>query len=298
MKDKARQGIERRELGRTGEKLSILGFGGVIVTNASEKEASDWVAEAFDRGINYFDVAPLYGNAQERLGPALKPYRNNCFLACKSRKRTVAEVEEDLHNSLRLMKTDCFDLYQLHCLEFMERDIEPVFRPGGILEFLLKAQKAGKFRHFGFSAHSEQAAHAAMDAWEFDSILFPFNYAMWNRGEFGPSIHQRAKEKGMGILALKSMSRARWPEEMKPEERPWRKCWYEPIEDRKLSALNLRFTLNLPVAAAIPPGHWELFKTALDIVQSGGLEPLSIEDSETLERAAGEIDPLFKKSAA
>jgi hypothetical protein len=73
--------IARRALGKTGEKLSIIGFGGIVVMDEAQGASANIVAEAVDRGINYFDVAPSYGNAQERLGPALAPYRKNCFLA-------------------------------------------------------------------------------------------------------------------------------------------------------------------------------------------------------------------------
>ena len=79
--------IAKRTLGKTGERLSMIGFGGIVVMNEDPAAASNLVAEAVDRGINYFDVAPSYGNAQERLGPALAPYRNNCFLACKTEGR-------------------------------------------------------------------------------------------------------------------------------------------------------------------------------------------------------------------
>src|SRR6201997_1995129 len=79
--------IPQRALGKTGEHLSIIGFGGIVVMNETTGKASNIVAEAVDRGINYFDVAPSYGNAQERLGPALAPYRKNCFLACKTEGR-------------------------------------------------------------------------------------------------------------------------------------------------------------------------------------------------------------------
>src|SRR6202030_2549466 len=76
--------IARRPLGKTGEHLSIIGFGGIVVMNEDTGRSNNIVAEAVDRGINYFDVAPSYGDAQERLGPALAPYRKNCFLACKT----------------------------------------------------------------------------------------------------------------------------------------------------------------------------------------------------------------------
>src|SRR3990172_143297 len=74
--------IPKRTLGKTGEKLSVIGFGGILLNNNPQEFANEIVARAFDAGINYFDVAPSYGNAQERMGPAFKPYRDKCFLAC------------------------------------------------------------------------------------------------------------------------------------------------------------------------------------------------------------------------
>ena len=82
--------LERRSLGKTGEKLSILGFGGIVVMNATAQQAAQRVGEAIEAGINYFDVAPTYENAEERLGPALQPYRKNVFLACKTTQRSQA----------------------------------------------------------------------------------------------------------------------------------------------------------------------------------------------------------------
>ena len=75
--------MEKRTLGNTGENISIIGFGGIIVMNETKKNSASFVSKAIERGINYFDVAPGYGNAQEMLGPALKKYRKNIFLACK-----------------------------------------------------------------------------------------------------------------------------------------------------------------------------------------------------------------------
>src|ERR1700734_4114836 len=103
--------IPRRRLGKTGEELSIIGFGGIVVMNEQEGEARNIVAEAVDRGVNYFDVAPSYGDAQERLGPALAPYRKNCFLACKTEGRGKDDSRKQLEESLRLLKTDHVDLY-------------------------------------------------------------------------------------------------------------------------------------------------------------------------------------------
>ena len=94
--------VPRRQYGRAEDKLSIIGFGGITVKDVAPETAADYVAEAVDRGINYFDVAPTYGNAQERLGPALKPYRDRCFLACKTTERDAAGSAKELRS-----RSDC-----------------------------------------------------------------------------------------------------------------------------------------------------------------------------------------------
>lgn len=147
------QTIPKRTLGRTGEKLSIVGFGGIVVMNEENGPASNIVAEAVDRGVNYFDVAPSYGNAQERLGSALAPYRKNCFLACKTEGRMKDDSRKQLEESLRLLKTDHVDLYQFHALTKMT-DLDKVLGPGGAMETMEAAKKEGKIRYIGFSVHS------------------------------------------------------------------------------------------------------------------------------------------------
>ena len=137
--------IPRRTLGKTGEQLSIIGFGGVVVMNETTGESSNIVAEAVDRGVNYFDVAPSYGNAQERLGPALAPYRKDCFLACKTEGRTKDDSRAQLEESLRLLKTDHVDLYQFHALTKMT-ELDRVLGPGGAMETMEAAKKEGKIR--------------------------------------------------------------------------------------------------------------------------------------------------------
>jgi hypothetical protein len=125
--------LPRRVLGRTGERLSVIGFGGIVVMDEEQSAANRFVAEAVERGVNYFDVAPSYGNAQEKLGPALKPYRKACFLACKTTEREKTGVEKELNESLRILQTDHVDLYQLHALTTLD-DVEKAFGPGGAKE--------------------------------------------------------------------------------------------------------------------------------------------------------------------
>jgi aryl-alcohol dehydrogenase-like predicted oxidoreductase len=285
----AGQPVTKQRYGRTKEKLSIIGFGGMVVKDVSPKEAANFVAEAVDRGVNYFDVAPFYGNAQRRLGPALKPYRHKCFLACKTLERDAAGAAKELNESLRLLQTDHFDLYQLHALTDVE-EVEEAFGPGGAMETILKAKKDGKVRYIGFSAHSEEAAHAALDRFDFDSILFPLSFPTWIGANFGPSVHRRAKKTGMGILALKAMAHQQWP---RGKKHRWKKTFYEPFDEIDKAALGLRFTLHLPVTAMFPPGHWELFQMALGLAQVGALTPLSNNEKKIIKQIAKDSVPIF-----
>jgi aryl-alcohol dehydrogenase-like predicted oxidoreductase len=271
--------------------LSVIGFGGIVVSETSPDEASRLVASAVTRGVNYFDVAPSYGDAEAKLGPALKPYRNDVFLACKTQCRDAEGATAELEASLKMMHTDHFDLYQLHAMTKMD-DVEKVLGPGGALEAFQRARASGKVRFLGFSAHSAEVAEALLDRFPFDSVLFPLNFATYLEGNFGPQVVAAAQRHGTGILALKGMARTRWPEGTAREDRRWRKAWYEPLDDRALATLALRFTLGLGVTAAIPPGHAELFDLALEIAQD--LRPLSETELTTITEMARATEPLFR----
>jgi aryl-alcohol dehydrogenase-like predicted oxidoreductase len=287
----AKGDFPKRALGKTGEKLSIIGFGGIVVMNAEQSVANNTVAAAFDRGINYFDVAPTYGNAEEKLGPALEPYRKRSFLACKTEKRDKEGAAAALDSSLKLLRTDHFDLYQLHAMTKME-DVEKVFGPNGAMETFLAARKAGKIRFIGFSAHSVETATALMDRFDFDTILFPFNYVLFSQANFGPQVLEHANRKKMGILALKAMAKTVWPKDMKQEDRPQPKCWYEPAPIADEAALALRWTLSQPVTAAVPPGDEKYFQRALDVAQK--FQPITAEEEKTLMARAQGVEPLFR----
>ena len=214
--------IERRTLGKTGEKLPLIGFGGYVLNLSTPEQARDWVREAFEASVNYFDVAPEYGQAEERMGPALEPYRKQVFLACKTAQRHQAAATEELDRSLRRLHTDHFDLYQLHHVTTL-KEVETIFSEDGAIKAFEAAKKAGKVRFLGFSAHSVEAALALMDGFAFDTIMFPVNYATWYAGNFGPQVLARAKERQMGILALKAMAKRPWPKDADRSAHPG--CW-------------------------------------------------------------------------
>lgn len=279
--------MQKRILGQTGEQLSIVGFGGIIVKGETDVASSRLVAEAIERGVNYFDVAPSYGDAEERLGPALQPYRQGVFLACKTTERTREGARFELERSLRRLRTEYFDLYQFHAVRTPE-DVEQICGPAGALETFLAAQREGKVRFIGLSAHSEEAATTLLERAPLASVLYPINWVCWHQGGFGAKLLAKATERGVGVLALKSLARRALAE---GEERSWAKCWYAPAESAAEAALALRFTLSRPVTAAVSPGHIELFRWACDA--AGRFEPLSAKEETELARGSVGLTPLF-----
>jgi len=277
--------VKRRPLGRTGEELSILGMGGIVVSELEQAEANRIVAEAVDRGVNYFDVAPAYGDAEERLGPALEPYRKDVFLACKTGERDREGSTRELEASLKRLRTDHVDLYQLHGLMDLD-DVEKAFDSRGAIETFEAAKREGKARFLGFSAHSEEAALVALDRFPFDSVLFPFNFACWFGG-FGPQVMEAAKAKGMGRLALKATARTLWP----GKERMHPKCWYEPYDDPEKARLAFSWTLSQEVTAAVSPGQHELFPMMVDLAEK--FRPITPEEEQQLREMAEGLTPIF-----
>ena len=290
----SQKSIPRRKLGKTGEELSIVGFAGIVVMNNSQSFANNIVAEAVDRGINYFDVAPTYGDAQARLGPALEPFRKNVFLACKEEDWTKDGCAKLLEESLRLLRTDHLDLYQFHALSKMS-DLEQIFGPNGALETFEAARKAGKVRFVGFSAHSVEVALAAMDRYNFDTILFPINFVLFSQANFGPQVIEHARKKEMGIMALKGMAKTTWPASMK-ENHPHDKCWYEPADFPHEAAPGYRWTLSRPITAAIPPGDERYFRLGMDIGQN--FEPVTEREQQKLMASAAGVNPIFHLGTA
>lgn len=286
--------LPRRAYGDTGVQLSIVGFGGIAVASMVQNEANRLVAESFERGVNYFDVAPTYGDAEVQLGPALEPYRKDIFLACKTTKRDRAAAEEEFNASLERLRTDHFDLYQLHALTSVEKDVEAAFAPGGVMEMLLEKQKEGRVRFIGFSAHSGAAAVEALNRHDFDSVLFPFNFVTWHNDGFGREVMELAQQKGAARLALKGMAKQKWQEGDARKDQ-YRKCWYEPAIDPELAALALRWTLSQPVTAAVSPGEPAMLRLALDIV-ANGVSPIQPAETERLQAMVSDLEPIFTKA--
>ena len=248
------------------------------------------VAESVECGVNYFDVAPSYGDgeAEDMLGTALEPHRKNVFLASKTLEHSVAGVRLELEQSLRRLRTDYLDLYQFHAVN-KAADAEEILAPGGAAEFLLRAREQGLIRFIGFSSHSVPISLVLLDRFRFDSILFPVNFVCYARGNLGPQVLARARSAGTACVALKSLAHT---VRRRLEPRRYPNCWYRPIDDPALALQAMRFSLSEDVVSLLPPGDEQLYRLAVE--QAFRVTPLTAEERCRLFEHARGVKPILR----
>ena len=279
------------DFGRTGMKLSAVSYGGIvsagnfegaICPEADQKGSDRYVAWAIERGVNYFDAAPSYGDTELQLGNSLRPYRQQVHLSCKTLERDRKGAEKELKQSMKLLHTDYFDVYQLHCISSMY-DVEAAFAPGGVMELMRELKEKGIARNIGFSAHNEDAAIAMIQRYDFDSVLFPFNWLMNMEHGMGDRLLKVAKEKNMGILAMKSFIERSWSSKERYAS-SYPKSWCKPIdpEDTAFGLAAMKYALSLGVDTLIPPGNFANFSFAVEYIDACIANPLSDADRSLL----------------
>jgi predicted aldo/keto reductase-like oxidoreductase len=204
--------IPKRTLGKTGEQLTIVGQAGGRFPLCTFDEAKAVTLRAYELGINYFDTARIYwdGKSEEVYGAVLPPFRKNIFLTTKSPQRSRQGAEADLTASLRALKTDHVDLWQIHQVSTMD-EVEQIFAPGGAIEAFEAAKKAGKCRFIGFTGHHDPKVHLAMlkKYDHYDTILMPLHAADPGYESFEKNVLPVAVARGMGIQGMKSTANAK-----------------------------------------------------------------------------------------
>jgi len=282
-------GLPRRVLGRTGEKVSIIGFPGLALSRYDQNQCTAAIRDAFERGVNYFDVAPAYGDAEIKMGIGLQGIdRSRIFLACKTKMRDKEGAKYELEQSLKRLKTDYFDLYQMHFIR-TPQEVQQALGPDGAIQTFLKAKEEGKVRYLGFSAHTTKGALEAMKGFRFDTVMFPINFIEFFKMEFGKPILELARSQGAAVLAIKPMCGGDWP---KDAERT-RKNWYRALEDESQISLALRFTLSKPcVSAGLPPAFLDLLDKAIEAARS--YRPITEAETDKLRELAKTCESLFR----
>ncbi|HMK59745.1 MAG TPA: aldo/keto reductase [Dissulfurispiraceae bacterium] len=197
--------IPRRQLGKTGEDVTILGLGGegVLRTYNRDSEAYSLINRAIDLGINYFDSAKAYAGCESYHGDALRERRNEIFLAGKSHERARQGALNHLYDTLSTMKTDRLDLWQMHDMR-TEQDIAEVCAQRGALEAFREAKEKGLVRFIGVTGHQDPVIlRRCIDMADFDTVLMPVNPAEPHYQSFMTELLPYALSKGLGIIAMK-----------------------------------------------------------------------------------------------
>jgi predicted aldo/keto reductase-like oxidoreductase len=259
-----------REFGKTGVKLTVVGQGGARLALLRTKEAArPHVRHAYELGLNYFDCAHSYweGHSEEVYGDVLSDMRKQVFITTKSGKRTRVGAEQELHASLKSLKTDYLDLWQMHGIQD-QKDVDAIFAPGGAIEAFEAAKKAGKCRFFGFTGHHDPNAHLAMlksyDKW--DSILMPLHAADPSYLSFEKLTLPSAVQRGIGVQAMKVFGNAFLLRVLNAEE-----C--------------LRYALSLPIHCATV-GCSTIGQLDDDVRFAQNFKPYSAEEMEQLRQRA------------
>lgn len=167
--------LKEKILGKTGLKVKTFGFGGIPIQRISEEEAIEVVRKCYDLGVNYFDTARNYSNSEDRIGKALEDVRENVYLATKSNKRTAEELNDELEISLKNLRTDYIDIYQLHNVS-NEDQWKQIREPGGALEAAHAAKEEGKIHHISVTSHSPALSLKLVSSDLFSTLMIPYNY--------------------------------------------------------------------------------------------------------------------------
>jgi aryl-alcohol dehydrogenase-like predicted oxidoreductase len=227
--------MEQRRLGRTGHMSSIVAFGSAAIGKVSQDVADTAVQDALDHGINHFDVAPTYGDAELRLAPWMPRIRDQIFLGCKTTERTRDGAKRSIHASLERLGVQTFDLFQFHSVGTMEK-LEEIFGPDGALEAVIEARDEGLFRFIGITGHGLDAPKVHLEAlrrFPLDTVMFPMNFVLSTnvpeyRRDFDALI-AHCQDQDVGVHIIKTLAKAPWDGREHPNTKPW----YEPFDDQE-----------------------------------------------------------------
>jgi len=193
--------VEYRILGKTGLKVSAIGFGGIPVQRISKEEAKKVIKRSEELGINFIDTARGYGISEEFIGEALEGTREKWIIASKTMARDKETMKTDLEISLKNLKTDYIDLYQFHNIRTMD-DYEKILSEKGAYGALEEAKTAGKIKHIGITSHSLDVLRIAVESGKFETIMYPYNIVETQ----GYEVFRRASELNIGVIAMKPMA--------------------------------------------------------------------------------------------
>ncbi len=257
--------MEYRILGKTGLQISRLGLGGIPIQKIDAEGTKALIGVLLKEGVNFIDTARGYTVSEEYLGYALEGVRDRFVLATKSMARTKEAMAADIDVSLKNLRTDYIDLYQIH--NPAAKDLEQVTAPGGALEALLEAKAAGKIGHIGITLHSVDLFRRAVELPWVETVMFPYNVVETQ----GEELISRCAEHNVGFICMKPMAGG-------------------AIEDARVA---MRFILNNPSVTVVIPGMAEAAEVVQNAAATADTSPLTEEEQQSIGRIREQLGTNF-----
>ena len=257
--------MEYRILGKTGLKISRMGFGGIPIQKIDEEGTRKLLHEMMEMGVNYIDSARGYTVSEQYIGYGLEGIRDKFVLATKSMSRTKEAMAADIETSFGNFRTDYIDLYQVHNPSMEQLD--QVIGEGGALEALMEAKAAGKIGHIGLTAHSTAVFERALGLDWVETIMFPYNIVEQQGAEL---IHKCA-EKNIGFIDMKPLAGG-------------------AIEDATLA---LRYVCSNPDVTVVIPGMAEVRELEQNLAACSNTEPLADEELKAMDKVREQLGTDF-----
>ncbi len=244
--------MEKRRLGRLGHLSSVLVYGAAALADVPQEVADRSVQEALDGGINHFDVAADYGDAELRLGPWMPRIRDRIFLATKTGRRDRESAWAEINASLERLQTDHVDLLQLHAVVDLD-ELDAATRSGGALEAAVRAQEEGLVGAVGITGHGNLAPATHLEGLRrhpFATVLTPLNPVLWRDGSYRAdyqALVEEVRRQDAGLMTIKTVSRRNWP----TDEHPYA-TWYEPYDEQRRITAAVSWVLAHDEVTGIP----------------------------------------------
>ena len=257
--------MEYRTLGKTGLKISRMGFGGIPIQKIDEEGTRKLLHEMMEKGVNYIDSARGYTVSEQYIGYGLEGIRDKFVLATKSMSRTKEAMAADIETSLGNFRTDYIDLYQVHNPSMEQLD--QVIGEGGALEALMEAKAAGKIGHIGLTAHSTAVFERALELDWVETIMFPYNIVE----QQGVELIHKCAEKNIGFIDMKPLAGG-------------------AIEDATLA---LRYVCSNPDVTVVIPGMAEVRELEQNLAACSNTEPFTDEELKAMDKVREQLGTDF-----
>lgn len=283
--------MEKRRFGRTGHMSTVAIFGAAAFWEISQADADKVMEQVIEAGVNHIDIAPSYGQAEERVGPWMPRERQRFFLGCKTMERTKQGAWDEMQRSLTRLQTESFDLYQCHAVTTME-ELDAVTMKGGALEAFVEARQRGLIQFIGITGHGVDAPRIYLEAlrrFDFDSVLFPLNFVQFVNPEYRKYTEELisvCKTRDVGTMVIKSITKGPWGEKQHTAT-----TWYEPFDQMEEIQRAVNFALSFEVTGLCTAGDTRILPLVLQACEN--FRQLSPAELEAMIENGRQFEPLF-----